>query len=126
MGPRPTLREYTALDHLLIAPTALPGAEPSGAVDAVLAKQGLQRRVRMTVPHFLVAPFVVASSDLVLTASARLLAPFAKMLRLRRLELPLKLTGHKLSQVWAARSRDDEGHQWLRTTVARLFADAPQ
>ncbi len=119
---RPTLREYVALDHLLVAPMAFPGAEPSGAVDEVLAKQGLQRRVRMTVSHFLVAPFVVASSDLVLTAPARLLAPFTTLLRLRRLELPVKLADYKLSQVWAARSRDDDAHRWLRGTIARLFA----
>jgi DNA-binding transcriptional LysR family regulator len=119
---KPTLHQYLALDHLLVAPTAPPGTEPSGVVDAALAKHGAQRRLRMTVPHFLVAPFVVASSDLALTAPARLLAPFIKLLRLRRLELPLKLGGYKLSQVWAARSRDDDGHQWLRASIAGLFA----
>jgi DNA-binding transcriptional LysR family regulator len=119
---RPTLREYAALDHLLITPTAPPGVEPSGVVDAVLAKQGLRRRIVMSVPHFLVAPFVVASSDLVLTAPVRLLAPFVKRLGLRRLELPMKLPSYKLSQVWAARTRDDDGHRWLRGVVARTLA----
>lgn len=56
----------------------------SGIVDEVLAKHGVRRRIAMTVPHFLVAPFVVASSDRVLTAPARSLAPFIKSLQLRR------------------------------------------
>jgi DNA-binding transcriptional LysR family regulator len=120
--PKPRLREYAGLDHLVITPTAPPTGEPSGYIDDVLAKQGLRRRIVLTVPHFLVAPFIVANSDLVLTAPVRLLDPFVKLLRLRRLELPLKLAGYKLSQVWAARSRDDEAHRWLRSTVAQALA----
>jgi DNA-binding transcriptional LysR family regulator len=120
--PKPSLREYAGLDHLLITPTAPPTAEPSGYIDDLLAKQGLRRRIVLTVPHFLVAPFIVANSDLVLTAPVRLLDPFVKLLRLRRLELPLKLAGYKLSQVWAARSRDDEAHRWLRSTIAQALA----
>lgn len=118
---RPTLEEYAALDHLVIAPTAVPAAEPAGVVDALLAKKGLRRRVTMTVSHFLVAPFVVASSDLVLTAPARLLAPFRRSLKLRALELPLRLPRYELAQVWAARARDDEALQWLRGIIAATF-----
>jgi DNA-binding transcriptional LysR family regulator len=119
---KPSLREFAELDHLLISPTAAPTSEPLGYIDMVLAKQGLGRRVVLTVPHFLVAPFIVASSDLVLTAPVRLLHPFAKLLRLRRIELPLKLGGYKLSQVWAARSSDDEAHRWLRSIIAKTLA----
>jgi DNA-binding transcriptional LysR family regulator len=122
---KPSLRAYAELQHLLITPTPGTNHEPRrGFVDAALAKEGLRRRVVMTVPHFLVAPFIVASSDLVLTAPARLLDPFAKLLRLRRLALPIKLAGYKLSQIWAARSRDDEGHRWLRETIAKTLASA--
>jgi DNA-binding transcriptional LysR family regulator len=119
---RPSPQEYAAFEHLLVAPTAPLAAEPDGLVDALLAKQGLRRRVVMTVPHFLVAPFIVASSDLVLTAPARLLAAFTKLLGLRRIELPIKLAGYRLTQVWAARSRDDDAHRWLRGAVARALA----
>jgi DNA-binding transcriptional LysR family regulator len=119
---RPSLEEYAALDHLLVTPSAAPGAEPRGVIDTLLAQHKLRRRIALSVPHFLVAPFIVASSDLVLTAPARLLEPFVKSLRLRRLQLPLKLPGYKLSQVWAARSRDDESHRWLRSMVAQTFS----
>ncbi|RYE91189.1 MAG: LysR family transcriptional regulator [Myxococcales bacterium] len=115
---RPGAAEYAALDHLLIAPTASVDATPSGAVDVALARRGLARRVAMSVPHFLVAPFIVAQSNLVLTAPARLLAPFVDSLDLRRLTLPVRLPGYRLSQVWAAHARDDEGHRWLRAAVA--------
>jgi DNA-binding transcriptional LysR family regulator len=119
---KPTIRQYAALDHLLVAPTAGPNAEPAGLIEDTLRRRGVSRRIRMTVPHFLVAPFVVASSDLALTAPARLLAPFIPRLRLRRLALPFKLQAYTLSQVWAERSRDDEAHRWLRATIAKLAA----
>jgi DNA-binding transcriptional LysR family regulator len=119
---KPTLREYAELDHLLISPTAVPTTEPLDYVDSALRKQGLRRRVVLTVPHFLVAPVVVSNSDLVLTAPIRLLDPFVALLRLRRIELPLRLPGYKLSQVWAARSSNDEAHRWLRSTIARTLA----
>ena len=119
---KPTLREYAGLAHLVVTPTAAPDRTPSTIVDEILAKRGLERRVHMTVPHFAVAPFIVASSDLALTAPTRLLDPFIKLLRLRRLELPIKVPGYHLSQVWARRSGEDAGHRWLLANVARLFA----
>ena len=115
-----TVQQFAALDHLSIEPTAAPTAEPFNQIDEHLRALGLRRRIRMTVPHFLVAPFVVASSDLVLTAPVRLLAPFIDRLELRELALPLELRGYKLSQVWARRSRDDDAHRWLRETIAQL------
>jgi DNA-binding transcriptional LysR family regulator len=118
---RLTVDAYAALDHLVVTPTATPAAEARGGVDELLRERGLRRRIAMSVPHFLVAPFIVASSDLVLTAPARLLAPFTGSLALRRVELPIKLAGYELSQVWAARSREDAGHRWLRATIAGVF-----
>lgn len=113
---RPRVHEYAALDHLLVTTSARPAA--SSSIDLLLASQGLTRRVALTVPHFLVAPFVVASSDLVLTAPARLLEPFVHALSLRRIPLPLEVQGYALTQVWAARARDDEAHRWLREQIA--------
>jgi len=119
---RPRLEEYAALEHIEVTPSTPRGVEPANHVDAILAEANLSRRIVMSVPHFLVAPFVVASSDLALTAPARLLRPFIAALRLRRLALPVKLGTYKLSQVWAARSRDDEGLRWLRAAIARSLA----
>jgi DNA-binding transcriptional LysR family regulator len=134
---KPTLRDYADLDHLVISPmgdsegstsatrTRTP-ASPLGHVDAVLERHGLRRRVVLTVPHFLVAPFVVAQSDLVLTVPVRLLDHVAKPLRLRHIELPVRLAGYELSQVWATRSDDDEAHRWLRGAIAEVLAPPPE
>jgi DNA-binding transcriptional LysR family regulator len=120
---RLSVAQFAALDHLSIEPTATAAAEPFNQIDDRLRALGLRRRIRLTVPHFLVAPFVVASSDLVLTAPVRLLAPFVRRLALRELQLPLELRGYKLSQVWARRSHDDAAHRWLRAEIADIAAE---
>jgi DNA-binding transcriptional LysR family regulator len=120
---KPSLQAYAALDHMVVAPTGSASAEPCAEMNRALAKYGLRRRVKMTIPHFMVAPFVVASSELALEAPARLLDPFIKTLRLRRLELPAPLASNKLWQAWVARVHDDPAHRWLRANIARLFAE---
>jgi len=116
---RLTTRRYAELRHLAVVPTLTRGDNARGYVDELLARTGLVRRIAVTIPHFLVAPFIVASSDLALTGPERLLAPYLDSLQLRTLKLPMKLDTYKLTQVWAARSHDDEAHRWLRDVVAR-------
>src|SRR5262249_2347320 len=116
---RPTLKQFAELSHLDVVPTGSAAFDTRGFVDETLAQQGLQRRVALTVSHFLVAPHVVASSDLALVVSERVIAPYVKTLGLRELRLPLRLSGYRLTQVWAKRSDDDDGHRWLRRIPSR-------
>src|SRR5262245_54409383 len=117
---RPTLKQFAELSHLDVVPTVSAAFDTRGFVDETLAQQGLQRRVALTVSHFLVAPHVVASSDLALVVSARVIRPFLKPLRLRELRLPIRLSGYRLTQVWAKRSDDDDGHRWLRRILVQV------
>ncbi|WP_394846291.1 LysR family transcriptional regulator [Pendulispora brunnea] len=121
---RLTLAEYAGLSHVVVSPSAALGDSVTGLVDELLRKQGAKRRIALSVPNFLVAPFVVAANDLALTVSARLIDSFDRALRLRVVELPLRLATYTLNQVWAERVHQDEGHRWLRQTVARTLAAA--
>lgn len=94
-----------------------------GRVDAALEAQGLQRRFRLTVPHYVALGDVLGHSDLVATVperfAQRVLAPFG--LTMRPLLLPVE--GSAIHQFWHGRLHRDPGHQWLRALVVRLFAD---
>lgn len=125
-GSRPTVAQYARLRHLVISPTPDQSDAVSTLVDTRLAKLGHRRTVVSTVGHFVVAPMIVARTDLALTASERLVEPFVKSLRLRRLELPFRLAPYRLSQVWADRSHDDPGHAWLRAAVVRALGSQPR
>lgn len=108
-----TLDRYCALDHVLISP----GGEDGSFVDTKLRAVGRQRRVALRVPHFLVAPMVVARSDLLLTAPANLAAEIAAHYPLQLLPAPLELASFTLQLVWHERFDDDPAHRWLRDSL---------
>jgi DNA-binding transcriptional LysR family regulator len=107
------LATWASLSHILVAPRGNPG----GVVDEVLAKHGMARRVALAVPHFLVAPHVVASSDLVLTIGARVAAAFAEMLPVKIFEPPVPIPGFEVHLTWHARNHHDPAQQWLRGLI---------
>ncbi len=114
-----SLGQYAELRHLVVSPTPAHGTAVESHIDEILAQHDAQRRIALTVPHFLVAPYVIASSDLAWTAPERLVAPFISSLSLRVVDLPIQLGTSRIAQVWAERSHADEGHKWLRSVIAR-------
>ncbi|MCB9561957.1 MAG: LysR family transcriptional regulator [Kofleriaceae bacterium] len=117
---RLTLARYLALSHLLIAP----GGRRGGIVDELLTAMGKQRRVAAAVPHFLVAPHVVAATDLILTLPARIAETLAGPLGLTVLPPPFEIPGFAMAMVWHERAHHDDGHRWLRDQVALVAGDA--
>jgi len=112
VGRRLDLDTFVALPHAFVAPRGTAG----GIVDDVLAERGLSRRVSLMVQSFLVAPWAVASSDLVITLAERLARAFQSQVpaALRVLEPPLPLPRFTMSMLWHDRAHDDAGHRWLR------------
>ncbi len=115
-GRRLSAKQFAAMRHLQIAP----GNTPGGPLDNALAAQGLTRHVAVRVPHFLVAPHLVAQSDMVLTAPRRLLEVYARTLRLRLFSCPVPVPGFTLLQVWHQRVHQDPQHRWFRERVAAI------
>jgi DNA-binding transcriptional LysR family regulator len=117
-----TLARFAAADHALISPRGRDGS----FVDDALARVGLARRVVVTVPHFLVAPHLVASSELVLTLAARVAAILAEPLGLTVLRPPkeLRLEGFTISALWHERTQQDPAHAWIRGLLAEVARDS--
>lgn len=113
---------YAALDHLMISPR---GTSREGMVDRALAAHDLRRRVVLRLPQFLVAPLVVASTDLVATIPRRVAEALAHDGRLAIVAPPLPLAKFTVHQVWHERHHHDHGHRWLRQQVAEAMRDAP-
>jgi len=103
-------KRYLALSHLLVAPRGTPGS----FVDDMLAKAGERRNVTVRVPHFLVAPHVVATTDLVWTAPEGIARVFVEHLPLVVREPPFRVDGFTVAMRWHARMANDPGLAWLR------------
>jgi DNA-binding transcriptional LysR family regulator len=110
-----SLSSFAGAAHALISPWGMEG----GYVDDALGRLGLQRKVAIAVPHFLVAPHIVASSDLLLTVAERVAAVVAGPLGLVVLAPPqeLDLTGFTLSILWHERTHEDPARRWLRDVI---------
>lgn len=114
-GKKLTLKRYLELGHLLVAP----GGTPGSIVDTELEKRGLARRVVLSVSSFLVAPFVIAQSDLISTAPARLIHALARHFPIELCKPPLAIAGFDHCLIWHSRLDHDPAHRWLREAFAR-------
>ena len=110
---RLTLKRYAELPHLLVAPRRT----GPGAVDVALARHGLSRHIALYVSHFLVAPLIVAQSDLVATLPARAARLLAARHDLRLFKPPVELSGFTISQLWHERTDQSPPHRFLRAQV---------
>ena len=115
-GRKPlTLDDFCALGHIVVVPSGRPGSP----VDDALARRGRKRHVVLRLPSFLVAPMVVASSDLVVTTPARLAERFAGLPLVTHVP-PLAIPGFRVALGWHERHRGEPGHVWFRGIVAEV------
>lgn len=117
MGTRMSLKQYLAESHLRVA---LPGSVES-VVEQLLAKQGLQRRVALRIPHYLAAPAIIAATDMVVTVPRLLSQVLGRGYELKTLPPPFALPRIVVRQFWHERNHYDAGNRWLRGTLAALF-----
>ena len=108
-----TLSRFVDLDHVLVS---APDYGP-GVVDFALAQRGLRRRVVAKVPHFLVAPALVARTDLVLTLPERVARQVARAHDLRVLATPLELAPFAVQMIWHRSANEDLASRWLRSEI---------
>ncbi len=108
---------FLALDHVHIEASGTGHAQ----VDEQLARRGLRRRIRLTVPDHVALGYVLAGTDLVATVPERFAARVCDALPLAACALPVRLPPAAIQQVWHARAHRDPAHQWLRALVARAF-----
>lgn len=112
-----TLAGFAAAEHLVV----VSAGTGHGRVDAQLAKAGIHRRVRLTVPHFVAVGPILAGSDLVATVPQRLAERLAAPYGLRWLPHPAPLAEIGITLFWHARVHDDPANRWLRGELAGLF-----
>ena len=118
-APQLTLHDFAAASHVRV----IAAGTGHGRVDEALERQGLQRRIRLTVPHYVALGDVLGHSDLIATVPERFAQRVTRPFALTTRPLPLAVDGSVIHQFWHARLHKDPGHQWLRELVAQCFGD---
>ncbi|TXH45981.1 MAG: LysR family transcriptional regulator [Burkholderiaceae bacterium] len=111
IGERLTLEDYLALRHVVLTPRA----STMPMIDLALSKRGLQRRIAVTVPHFLSMPVMVQSSTMLCTLPRRMALLYADFFRLQSHAVPLRIPQFPVYLLWHESAGGDAGHQWFRT-----------
>ncbi len=91
-----------------------------GVIDRVLAEYNLQRRVALTVPHQLVLPSIIATTDLITVIPARMAEYFSQLNAVEVFDLPIDLPSWTVSMLWSQLSDNDEASEWIRQTLQTL------
>ncbi len=102
-----------ALDYALVR------SHPATA--RALTELGLIDRVRLTLPHFLVLPRILAETDLAVLVPANLAQVFQQQSKFV-VWRPRGLPPFDVSVHWYWRYEGDPGNRWLRELIASLFA----
>lgn len=115
------LRDRAALDRLDFI-VVRSHSEPARA----LALLGLESRIRLALPHFTVAPSILAVTDLAVVMPMRPALRFAARHALQVVEPDLGLPPFTVSLHWTWRFHNDPGNRWLRELALGMrFAPVP-
>lgn len=105
-----SLEEYVSADHLLVSVQE----DMIGRVDRLLAIENLTRNIALSIPHFLVAPAILARTNLIATLAERVAREFATTQNLQIRPCPLPIEGFAVFMRWHQSTRDLPPHVWLR------------
>jgi DNA-binding transcriptional LysR family regulator len=114
---RITLADYRAAEHLVV----VSAGTGHGKVDELVRRAGVERLVRLTVPHFVGVGHILQRTDLVATVPERLAQRLAEPFGLTYLAHPVKLPEVAINMFWHAKMHRSPANQWLRGVVFDLF-----
>jgi DNA-binding transcriptional LysR family regulator len=124
---RMSLAQFVAESHVLIEPggsryrTVAHQTSTTTLIEQYLVEHGLTRRVALRVPHFMVVPDIVQSTDLIATLPSYVIRHTQPRPGLKMVQLPFEVPGFEIKQFWHQRSHDDPGNRWLRGVIGELF-----
>lgn len=114
-----SLDEFVSLPHVLVTIRR----DITGEIDRALAVRNLQRRIVLTVPHVLVLPAIIASTDAIACVPLRMASYFSRLDEIEFFELPIELPAWTVSMLWSKLNDKDDANCWLRQTIQTLCAN---
>lgn len=115
-----TLAQFTQLDHVGVV-SANTG---HGEVDGFLERAGIQRKVRLVVPHFIAVGHILQTTDLIATLPERFAQRCEAPFRLVSSPHPARIPDIAINLFWHAKFNRDPANMWMRQLLVELFADS--
>jgi DNA-binding transcriptional LysR family regulator len=113
-----TMKDYAAAEHVAV----VAAGTGHGIVDEVIARSGITRCVRLTVPHFVAMGHILSATDLIATVpqalAERITVPFDLIQQMS----PVSVPEVAINMFWHPRAQRDVANKWLRDLFAELFS----
>ncbi|WMI97040.1 LysR family transcriptional regulator [Pseudomonas chlororaphis subsp. aurantiaca] len=94
-----------------------------GEIDSHMQRAGLQRQIRLEVPHFVAVGHILQNSDLIATVPERFASSCSGPFGLTTLPLPVQLPEIAINLFWHTKYHRDPANQWFRQLMFDLFSD---
>ena len=114
-GPRVTIKQLNAYDHVISDPT---GRTLSGPIDAALARRGQARRVAVAVPTLHMLFDLLEGDDFVAFMPERVVQ--VRRAALKTFETNVATPPIEVLANWHPRVSGDARHKWLRELVVKV------
>ncbi len=115
-----SLAEFTQADHVVVVSQGTGHSK----IDALLARNGVVRKVRLTVPHFVAVGHILQHTDMVATVPERLAQALVQPFKLTYVSHPATLPEVAITVFWHAKVHKDAANEWLRGLICRIHTDA--
>lgn len=110
-----SMDDFTSLPHLVYS---LNGS--LSVADEYVARQGIARRIEVTIQSFGFAPFLLRGTTLISLVLERAAIRFCDAAGIKLLEPPLELPAIHEAMFWNDRHSADPGHIWFRERIAKV------
>jgi DNA-binding transcriptional LysR family regulator len=112
-----SLKQYLTERHVVV----VPWSGGSSVIDTALARQGLSRDVAVQLPSVMSAPFIISSSDMLLTFPRRAARQLGSAVPLTFHETPFDAPPYMLEISHHARHAHSASHRWMRDLMIAAF-----
>jgi DNA-binding transcriptional LysR family regulator len=116
---RLSLADFKAAEHLVI----VSAGTGHGKIDDLIRRAGVDRTVRLTIPHFVSVGHLLRRTEMVTTVTERLAESLAEPFDLTFRPHPINLPEVAINVFWHAKVHRSPAHQWLRGVVFDLFGE---
>lgn len=111
------LNSFLAAQHLVIESPAV----SEKLIKRALGQKAAQRHITCRIPHYLVAPYIIAATNLIAVLPRPLIEEFVASQTLIEMPLPFDVSPVEFRQYWHRRTHLDPGCVWLRRLIASQF-----
>lgn len=115
-----TEEDFLAQDHVVVTATGT----GHNAVDSMLVRSGLLRRIRLTIPHFMAVGPILRDSNIVATLPQSLARILHEPYGLVSVAHPIQIPPVSIDLFWHRRQHRDPATVWLRSLLFDMFSGA--